>query len=40
MTAATASYIVFSTAAVLFGPRTTNRPLEGVTADTLTARKV
>ncbi|MEV6702440.1 MFS transporter [Streptomyces sp. NPDC051453] len=39
MAVAAASYVVFSIVVLLFGPRTTNRPLEGVTADDLSAAK-
>jgi putative MFS transporter len=37
MTVAAASYIMFSVVVLLFGPRTTNRPLEGVAAEELGA---
>ncbi|MFD7199151.1 MFS transporter [Streptomyces sp. NPDC059893] len=39
MAVAAASYVVFSIVVLLFGPRTANRPLEGVTADDLSAAK-
>ncbi|MFF1398778.1 MFS transporter [Streptomyces sp. NPDC058287] len=37
MAVAAASYVVFSIAVLLYGPRTTNRPLEGVAAEELRA---